>query len=126
MQRVELDTAVFDFVEPRVLRVRVAEGVEIDTRLAMQYRATVTQLVSGPTGLLVDKQHRYSLTFDAQYEVLSRLPQIVATALLVRSSLSAQVAQSQLPILRRPEHPVDVFGDAAAALTWLRGCLDSA
>lgn len=125
MKKIELDTATFAFIEPRILQVTVSEGVEIDLGIAQSFQSAIAELTHEPTGLLVNKRNRYSLTFDAQRTVLSHLPNVAATALLVHSSISSRIADTQLPVLRTAEHPVKVFFSRAKATTWLKEQLPS-
>jgi len=120
MKSVKLDTAEFDFLEPGILRVRVYSGVEVDEAIAKEYSETIAKLTSKPTGLLVDKQNQYSLTFNAQKLFLSHLPNIAATAILVHRSVTGLSAQTQLPFLRTDKHHVEIFHSQQEAVQWLK------
>ncbi|MBI1195749.1 MAG: hypothetical protein GC138_07880 [Gammaproteobacteria bacterium] len=126
MKKIKLDTATFEFVEPRIMQVTVSEGVEIDLGTATEYRNAIAELTHEPTGLLVNKKNRYSLTFDAQHAILSHLPNIIATALWVHSSISGRIADTQIPMLKTAKHPVRVFFSQTEAIAWLKDQLPHA
>jgi len=125
MDRIKLDTASFDFIEPQILRVRVNEGVDVDLSLAKQYCAAIDSITNSPTGLLVDKYYSYSLDADAQAEILSHLPNIVATAILCYRESTTIVAEFQKLFLETDAHHVNIFHVKNEAIRWLKEQLNN-
>jgi hypothetical protein len=98
--------------------VIVNEGIEMDLDMVDEYHMFVSEFLADPCGTLINKQNRYTYTFEAQLAI-SNLDKIKAMAVLVHSE-AARVATETLMQLPTHRHwNLRIFSDRDAGLRWL-------
>lgn len=105
-------------LRPDMAEIIVSEGVEMDMVMVEEYHDFVSEHLTDPCGILINKKNRYSYTFDAQ-ATLSTLKQIKAIAILVYSD-AARIATETLMKLPTPSpRTMKIFADREAGMKWL-------
>ncbi|MFO7604320.1 MAG: hypothetical protein R6X06_10975 [Gammaproteobacteria bacterium] len=122
METIDLGFGVARPIGSNINELIVHQGVEIDDAMVHQYHAYLNRQYPQPFGLLINKKHDYSYTFEAQQD-LGTLANIRAIAILVHRRSSAIAAQSLQNIKRESAWNAKIFHDYTDALAWLESQL---
>ena len=103
----------------KIVEVRIDEGIEISLAMVTELHRQLLVIMGSSFGVLVDKVHSYSMSFEAQ-QAVAALPEIVATAALVYNS-AGEMATQQVQVMREDqEKPLAIFHDRDGAVKWLQ------
>ena len=108
--------------DSHLAEVITGEGVEVDLPMVEEFHAALQRHLEPPYGLLVNRKHSYTYTFEAQQEI-GRLQEIHAIA-VVATGVAAEVATRTVAAL--PSHKdwvLEIFSDRDKAVAWLRRVL---
>ncbi|MCG8466198.1 MAG: hypothetical protein MI750_15315 [Xanthomonadales bacterium] len=116
---VQGDYGVVHWLEEHLIEVVPKQGIEVSgDDLALIYQG-IYERSNGYYALLINRENDYSLTFDA-HQQLGNAEGLVASAYLVYSEASAQVAEYNAKLARAARCPIAVFQNRDQALVWLR------
>ncbi|WP_299335900.1 hypothetical protein [uncultured Psychroserpens sp.] len=106
-------------LESNIAEVIIDDGVVIDESMVNAYRAVLTSHLESPFSLLINKEHAYSYTFDAQ-RAMGTLKDTIAFRAVVVYSVSAEMAtQIVMNINKHNNWNIKIFREREAALEWL-------
>lgn len=102
----------------RIAEVIVDEGVEVDMEMVAEYHRWIEENLEDPCGLLINKLHKYTYTFEAQTRI-AELPMIRAMGVVAYSSVSEVTTKSLIRIPRESKWNIRIFPERGKALAWL-------
>lgn len=105
-------------LKPNLAEVVVSEGMEINIAQVEEFHGFLLTHLRSPFGLLINKKHHYTYSFEAQLKITD-LPEIKAIAVLVfrRTSALSTLTLKKLPGRRNAN--LEIFDDRDIALNWL-------
>lgn len=124
MKTYDLSFGTVILLRPDLAEVIVNEGVEMNLDMVDEYHMFVSEYLTDPCGMLINKKNHYTYTFEAQLAI-SNLQKIKAMAVLVHSE-AARIATEML--MKLPTHKqwnLKIFLDRDTGLHWLQEQLDS-
>lgn len=116
---VQGDYGVVHWLEDHLIEVVPKQGIEVSgDDLAFIYQG-ILERSQGYCALLINRENDYSLTFDA-HQQLGNAEGLVASAYLVYSEASAQVAEYNAKLAHASRCPIAVFQSRKQAIAWLK------
>lgn len=108
-----------------ITEVIIDDGIELSVENVKDLHGALKSIHNeSKFGVLVNKIHSYTYSFDAQLSI-SRVPGECAVAIVVYSSHSYSATESLLYMAKDVENPVRIFRSREEALAWLEGFLVS-
>lgn len=101
-----------------VAEIIVNEGVEMDLAMVREYHRWISENLSSPSGLLVNKVNKYTYTFEAQIQ-LADLPQIKAMSVITYDKISIVSTKALSNMPRQQNWNLKIFDKRDDALVWL-------
>ena len=106
-------------LQSNIAEVIINDAVVIDSEMVYTYRHLLQSHLKTPFSLLINKEHGYSYTFDAQV-AMGEMNQDIAFRAVVVYSLSAEMAtQIVMDINKHNNWNIKIFRDRQEALDWL-------
>jgi len=105
-----------------IAEVIVRRDIEMDVPMVETYHEFLRDHFRAPFALLINKKYPYTYTFEAQ-QILISIPEIIATAALTYTPLSAEFTQSLIDQPRDKPWNAAVFGNREQALNWIHSQL---
>nr|WP_321237315.1 hypothetical protein [uncultured Psychroserpens sp.] len=115
---------ILPFGKIKILKSNIAEviindGVVIDSEMVTTYRNLLQSHLETPFSLLINKEHGYSYTFDAQV-AMGEFSNVIAFRAVVVYSQSAEMAtQIVMDINKHNNWNIKIFRERQEALDWL-------
>jgi hypothetical protein len=107
------------FRDDDIAILEIDDGVEVDAAMVREISALADDLLDRPIGLISNRKHSYSLSFDTMTS-LARSPYIAALAIVVYSSKSKLLVEIQNRIVSAIQRrPIRVFTAMDEAVDWL-------
>lgn len=122
MEKIKTRTAEISLIEPRIVRVKFDEGIQIDAPDIFENIEASLKLTSGKRhAAVLDARSNVSITDEAMKFGASQkaLEHRIATALLTRS-LSVRLFGNLFNNFFRPKIQNKIFSDEKDALKWLK------
>lgn len=105
------------FLSDNITEVIINEGVEVSLDDVAEYHKSLVKRHGGNGfGLLVNRVHQFSYSFDAQIHI-GHLPNLRAVAMI--SSFGEPAVESMREI-KRSKFPIESFCDYQEGLRWLK------
>ncbi|WP_455198384.1 DUF7793 family protein [Kaarinaea lacus] len=125
MTKYRLDFCTIFHRDDDIAIIEIDEGVNLDASMADELVAlTRSKLGDRPFALLSNRIHSYSLSFDAMSE-LSKLPNLVALAIVIYSQKSLLLVETQNFFLSTmKKRPVKIFKNMDEGIAWLKKEID--
>ncbi|WP_460218310.1 hypothetical protein [Psychroserpens sp. MEBiC05023] len=102
-----------------IAEIIINDGIVIDSDMIDIYRNLMLSHLEVPFSLLINKEHGYSYTFDAQV-AMGKLSDVIAFRAVVVYSQSAEMAtQIVMDINKRNNWNIKIFRERQEALDWL-------
>ncbi|MEH6536509.1 MAG: hypothetical protein V7719_08965 [Psychroserpens sp.] len=106
-------------LESNIAELIINDTVVIDAEMVYAYRNLLQSHLVAPFSLLINKEHGYSYTFDAQV-AMGELNDVIAFRAVVVYSQSAEMAtQIVMDINKSNNWNIKIFRERQAALDWL-------
>lgn len=106
-------------LQSNIAEVIINDGVVIDLEMVYTYRHLLQSHLEAPFSLLINKEHGYSYTFDAQV-AMGEMSHIIAFRAVVVYSQSAEMAtQIVMDINKHNNWNIKIFRERKEALDWL-------
>jgi len=118
MELHKLDFANIVILRSDIAEVIVHDGIEITQYMVDEYHAFLTQHLSAPFSLLINKLHAYTYDFSAQKNI-ANLEQIKAIAVVVYNEISRASTDSLIRFPRENPWNIEMFTGREMALEWL-------
>lgn len=125
MPHTRLSFATLSQIHPRIVCMTVDEGVELDIPQCREYEDWRQDNVRRSYGLLLDKRHSFSWSYEAQ-QWLVRAPSLAVMAVLGYTRMSELSFEVLKSIPGRGDRPMALFHNRAGAMRWLSQQLDCA
>ena len=106
-----------------IAEVIVHEGKEVDLEMVAEYHQWITENLSAPCGLLINKVNKYAYAFEAQLKIAD-LPKIRAVAVIAYNRISAVSSLALTKLPGQEQWNIKMFSDRTDGLEWLEGELD--
>jgi hypothetical protein len=118
MKRHELKIGTVIILEDNLVEVIAKEGLEITLEILREFRQFITDNTQHPVGLLVNKQHAYTYTYETQASI-GNTDIISCVALLVYSRIAEITTYSMFSTIATPNYKTKFFWDRSSAINWL-------
>lgn len=105
------------FHDDGIVEVIADEGVEVTQKETDEFHRLLEETVSRTCGILINRKHKVSHTFEAMQEI-GTSPRITAIAILTYSDTSKLAAESLKAVARR-NCEIETFTSKPGALQWL-------
>ncbi|QLE84136.1 MULTISPECIES: hypothetical protein [Shewanella] len=110
-------------IEQNIASVTINDGVEIDLDMITEFDQCLEQIFSGPYGLLIDKRHHYTYSYEAQLCMASS-PNLIATAVVGHAPVEPKLPPAFYTVRQVDRLNTRVFRGQpqgnALAITWLK------
>lgn len=113
-----------ELIEPRIIRVCLAEGIEIELEDAKAMISAAVDLAKGDDYVTVFDARKHGTISKEAREEFAVSPKRIGAAVLV-DSLSNRLMGNFFIQFHKPLFPTRVFSDEASALVWLRVILNN-
>ena len=108
-----------NILESNIAEIIINEGVLIDRDMVASYRALIRKHLQIPYSLLINKEHGYSYTFEAQI-TMGELDQDVDHRAVVVNSQSGEMAtEIVLNVNKKNNWNLQMFKERKDAVEWL-------
>lgn len=106
-----------------IVVLEIQDGVDIDPEKVIELMLLADENMAGPFGILSNKIHSYSLSFEAM-SMLAHYENMAALAVVVNNARSRMLVETQnFFISSLKKKPIKIFMDFESADTWLQGTL---
>jgi len=114
-----LDFCAVQYREDGIAELEVNEGINLDAAMATELTQLADEVIQGPFGLLSNRVHSYSLSFEAM-SILANYDNMTALAIVVHSAKSRLLVETQnFFISALKKKPIRIFMDVDSAVAWL-------
>ena len=103
---------------PNLAEIIVDEGIEMDLAMVSEYHTWISQKLSDPCMVLINRINSYSYSFGAQLE-LGSLEQIKAVAIVTNCDKVIKTTEYLKSLPRKNPWNPKIFNIRDEALTWL-------
>ncbi|WP_456436999.1 hypothetical protein [Psychroserpens sp.] len=108
-----------NLLESNIAEIIINDGVVLDESMVIKYRNILQSHLETPFSLLINKEHGYSYTFDAQ-TTMGELDDVIAFRAVVVYSKSAEMAtQILMNINKNNNWKIKIFRERQLAIDWL-------
>ena len=107
-----------NLINPRIAEIIINEGVVLDKSEVQAYHNLLRSHLQSPFSVLINKEHGYSYTFEAQLE-MGKLKDIVCRAVVVYNQSAEMATQIIMNLNKDKNWNIRLFRDRQAALDWL-------
>lgn len=108
-----------NILESNIAEIIINEGVLIDSDMVASYRTLIRKYLQIPYSLLINKEHGYSYTFEAQM-TMGELDQDVDHRAVVVNSQSGEMAtEILLNVNKKNNWNLQMFKEREDAIAWL-------
>ncbi len=118
MKTYDLSFGTVTVLRPDLAEVIVNEGVEMDRDMVDEYHMFVSEFLAESCGILINKKHQYTYTFEAQLEI-ANLEKIKAMAVVVYSDATRIATEALMKLPTHSQWNLKIFPDREAGLAWL-------
>jgi len=118
MNSYKLSFAEIIKLKNNLAEVIINEGVELDEIMVAEYHSFVTNLLSEPRYLLVNKKNSYSYNFNAQKTIIN-FDKIKAYGIVAPNAAAILGTKSLVSIGDNPKLNLQIFSTREEALGWL-------
>lgn len=106
-----------------IVELQIKEGVNIDAAMATELTQMADDVINGPFGMLSNRIHSYSLSFEAM-SILAQYENLAALAIVVHSTKSRMLVETQnFFISALKKKPIKIFMDIDSAIAWIHKTL---
>ena len=119
MSSYKLSFGTIHILQNNLAEVIVNEGVLMDKVMIDEYHDFLLKKLEAPFGLLINKKHSYSYTFDAQKTIV-HLDEIKSMAVVAQTSGAVMSTETLLNINGNINRNIKLFQEKEAALVWLQ------
>lgn len=120
---IKLSFCKINAISDTVAEIIVNDGIEVTMMMVEEYHRWITENLSEPVGLLINKINKYTYTFEAQMNI-ANLPQIKAMAVVTYSNIAKVSTDSLNNLPREKKWNLQMFDDRDDALEWLEKQLE--
>lgn len=119
----KLDYCAVRYRENGIAEIEISEGVNVDADMASELMRMADELIGSPFGLISNRVHSYSLSFEAM-SILAHYDNLAAVAIVVHSTRSRVLVETQnFFISALNKKNIKVFMDFDSAAAWLHDTL---
>lgn len=118
MKSLRLSFATIHVLEKNLAEVIIDEGIIMDEIMVDEYHDFLLTNLSAPFSLIINKQNRYSYTFEAQ-KMICNLKAIHLIAVIVNSAGALMATEMLIKLNEHNNWKIEVFKDKEAALKWI-------
>ena len=109
-----------NIIDSNIAEIIINEGVLIDTEMVKSYRALIRSHLKVPYSLLINKEHGYSYTFEAQVIIGDLDDDIDYRAVVVNSQSGEMATEILMNVNKRNNWNLQMFRDREEAIIWLK------
>ncbi|MFK7848133.1 MAG: hypothetical protein AB8G77_22785 [Rhodothermales bacterium] len=113
-----LSFATINKLSHNIGEVLVDKNIEIDLRHVEEFHKALFDIFGSSFGLLINKVHPYSYSFDSQFHITSP-PQLKAIAVVSYSASTWAATKSLQNIPPNRKKNIQTFWDRTEAFSWL-------
>ncbi|MET0024988.1 MAG: hypothetical protein ABW085_12055 [Sedimenticola sp.] len=117
------DIGILEIISDDIVLWCANDGIEIDMYKFQSLLKEINRLYPSGAKLIIDRRHRYSVTFDVMF-IKPRVQEIIAMAFIVYTRLGMINAEMQMRISKSiSKKPVRIFNSdqgIESAVTWLK------
>ncbi|SDS08644.1 hypothetical protein SAMN04515667_1377 [Formosa sp. Hel1_31_208] len=119
-----MNVFILPFGKVNILKSNIAEiiindGVVIDASMVSAYRNLLRSHLNPPFSLLINKQHGYSYTFEAQTAMGDLNEDVDYRAVIVRSQSGEMATEIVMDINKQNNWKIKIFKEREEGLNWL-------
>ena len=123
MPNEKLSFCEVNFIRDNIIEVIPFEGVEIGEKEVEEYHNFFYRSFKGPFGILVNKRHHYSYSFEAQRKI-TKYPLLKAVAILFYDRQS-EVSMEPIRSMKNDECQMEFWhSQKEEAINWLENELE--
>ena len=108
-----------NILESNIAEIIINDGVIIDGSMVSAYRNLLRSHLTPPFSLLINKQHGYSYTFEAQTAMGALNEDIDCRAVVVRSQSGEMATEIVMDINKHNNWKIKIFKEREEGLNWL-------
>lgn len=108
-----------NILESNIAEIIINDGVLLDREMVETYRALIRSHLKIPYSLLINKEHGYSYTFDAQVSMGNLTNDIDHRAVVVHSQSGEMATDIVMNINKKNNWNLQMFRDRDEAINWL-------
>lgn len=106
-------------LESNIAEIIINDAVVVDSEMVCAYHNLLQSHLQIPFSLLINKEHGYSYTFDAQVVMGEFGNRISRRAVVVYSSSAEMATKIVMDINKDSNWNIEIFKERQAALNWL-------
>ena len=118
MESSKLSFCKINKVSESIAEIIVYDGIEVDLKMVEEYHKWISENLSTPCALLVNKINKYTYTFEAQINLID-LPQIKAIAVITYNRISELTTATLTKLPRKTKWNLKMFYTKEDGLEWL-------
>lgn len=118
MNSLRLSFATISILEKNLAEVIIDEGVIMDEIMVDEYHDFLLTNLIAPFSLIINKQHCYSYTFEAQ-KTICNLKEIHLIAVIVTTNGALMSTETLIKINENKNWNIELFKDRDLALKWI-------
>lgn len=123
LEEYKLDYCTIQRRDDDIVVFEINDGIEVDAEMAAELTRAADETISGPFGLLSNRIHSYSLSFEAM-TALAQYDNLAALAIVVHDGKSRMLVETQnFFISALTKIPIKIFMDTDSAISWLHTAL---
>lgn len=108
-----------NILESNIAEIIINEGVLIDRDMVESYRTLIRSHLNVPYSLLINKEHGYSYTFEAQVTMGEIDNDVDHRAVVVNSQSGEMATEIVMNINKKNNWNLEMFRDREEAVEWL-------
>ena len=108
-----------NILESNIAEIIIDDGVVLDETMVIKYRNILQSHLEKPFSLLINKEHGYSYTFDAQVSMGELNDGIAFRAVVVYSQSAEMATQIVMNVNKHNNWQMKIFRERQLAIDWL-------
>ena len=114
-----LSFATIEILSSDLAEIIIDDGIEVDLEMLTEYHNWISQTLSDPCMLLINKVNSYAYSFNAQL-TLTTLKQVKATAVVTYDAAKISSTEVLASLPRERAWNLKLFTTKDEALLWLK------
>lgn len=119
MSNYKLSFGTINILQDNLAEVIVDEGVVMDEVMTDEYHDFLLSTLKPPFGILINKKHSYSYTFEAQ-KTIAHLEQVKAMAVVNNTSAAVMSTKTLINVNGNVYLNIKLFEKRIDAFVWLQ------
>jgi len=108
-----------NLLESNIAEIIINNAVVLDESMVIIYRNIIQSHLEKPFSLLINKEHGYSYTFDAQLSMGESNGDIAFRAVVVYSQSAEMATQIVMNVNKHNNWKIKIFRERQLAIDWL-------